>query len=96
MSKGPAFVVHDDGDDVGVAVRDLAEGDDATGRVLGHDNTLAVAVGEAISFGHKLALHAISEGEDVVKYGVVIGIATEDIAAGNHVHTHNVRSTKWQ
>ncbi|EPX75720.1 UxaA family hydrolase [Salipiger mucosus] len=40
--------------------------------------------------GHKMALRAISEGEAVVKYGQVIGFATQGIAAGEHVHLQNM------
>lgn len=41
---------------------------------------------------HKLARYAIGKGETILKYGAPIGIATEDIAAGAHVHVHNMRS----
>ena len=44
-----------------------------------------------IPFGHKVALVAIPTGHPVVKYGVTIGVATTDIAAGAHVHVHNCR-----
>lgn len=47
----------------------------------------AVALG--VPFGHKVALRPIGRGEPVVKYGVAIGRATRDIAAGDHVHVHN-------
>ena len=40
--------------------------------------------------GHKYALRPIAAGESVVKYGMPIGHATRDIAAGDHVHTHNL------
>ncbi len=42
--------------------------------------------------GHKLALRDIKAGEKIVKYGFAIGIATKDIAKGEWVHTHNVRT----
>ena len=42
--------------------------------------------------GHKIALRAIAKGEKVVKYGFPIGEATVDIAAGEWVHVHNVRT----
>ena len=38
--------------------------------------------------GHKYALCDIKKGENIIKYGFPIGHATEDIAAGEHVHTH--------
>jgi altronate hydrolase len=40
--------------------------------------------------GHKLASRAIAAGEPVVRYGQVIGHATQPIAPGQHVHTHNL------
>jgi altronate dehydratase small subunit len=55
-------------------------------------HTLLVA--EAIPRGHKIALRPISSGDAVVKYGSPIGRASTDIAAGTHVHTHNVASTR--
>ncbi len=58
--------------------------------------TGALAVGEdvraaePIPSGHKMAIRAIAAGEPVLKYGQVIGVATCAIAAGAHVHTHNL------
>lgn len=42
--------------------------------------------------GHKYALTDIKEGENVIKYGSPIGHAICHIAAGEHVHTHNVKT----
>ncbi len=42
--------------------------------------------------GHKYALREIKKGENVIKYGFPIGHATEDIAAGEHVHSHNIKT----
>lgn len=42
--------------------------------------------------GHKYALRDIREGENIIKYGNPIGHATCDIKAGEHVHTHNVKT----
>ena len=64
-----------------------------TGRELSLGNA-TLTVGEPIPRGHKVAVRAISSGEPVVKYGSPIGVATVDIAAGTHVHTHNVSSTR--
>ena len=47
---------------------------------------------EAIPAGHKYALKHIGKGEAVIKYGEIIGRATQDIQEGEWVHTHNVRS----
>jgi altronate hydrolase len=45
--------------------------------------------------GHKLAVRAIAPGEPVLRYGQVIGHATQAIAAGQHVHTHNLAFTDF-
>jgi len=46
----------------------------------------------SIPAGHKYALCAIGAGEAVIKYGETIGRASRDIAKGEWVHTHNLRS----
>lgn len=43
-----------------------------------------------IPLAHKFAVQSIKEGDPIQKYGQVIGIAGKAIAAGDHVHTHNV------
>lgn len=53
---------------------------------------LRVTVPERLGLGHKLARRAIAPGEKVVKYGAPIGSATHAIAAGAHVHLHNLKS----
>jgi altronate hydrolase len=40
--------------------------------------------------GHKIAVHAIAAGAPVRKYGQIIGFASSAIAAGDHVHAHNL------
>ena len=42
--------------------------------------------------GHKYALVDINSGENIIKYGNPIGHATCDIKAGDHVHTHNIKT----
>ena len=56
--------------------------------------TSTVIAAEPIPRGHKLALRAIHAGEAVVKYGSPIGTASSPIAAGAHLHTHNVASAR--
>lgn len=53
-----------------------------------------VVARERIPSGHKIAMGAIAKGDAVVKYGSEIGRATAEIAAGAHVHTHNVSSSR--
>lgn len=49
---------------------------------------------EAIPFGHKIAVKAITQGEEIRKYGESIGAATRDIKPGEHVHVHNIESCR--
>jgi altronate hydrolase len=58
------------------------------GTVLPGEGGLAVA--GLVPPGHKLAARAIAVGEPVRRYGQIIGFATQPIAAGQHVHTHNL------
>jgi len=51
---------------------------------------LAAALPGPVPRGHKLALRPIAKGETVIRYGQIIGQATEAIAAGAHVHSHNL------
>ena len=53
-----------------------------------------IVLGDDVPFGHKFALEPLARGEEVYKYGTVIGRATEDVAAGDWVHTHNCESTR--
>ena len=55
------------------------------------DRRLEVTVLEPIAFGHKIALTTLEKGDEVRKYGEVIGLATQKIAKGQHVHVHNVK-----
>ncbi|MEZ0472782.1 UxaA family hydrolase [Luteimonas salinilitoris] len=50
----------------------------------------ALTTAADITVGHKFATTAIAKGHPVLKYGHFIGAATQDIAAGDHVHTHNL------
>ncbi len=55
---------------------------------------ISVVVTGDIPYGHKIALGDTRRGEAVIKYGEQIGVATSDIRTGQHVHVHNVESTR--
>jgi hypothetical protein len=84
MAERPRALRLDPADNVAVAVTALEPG----------EVVLDVEVRDAIRFGHKLALRAIPAGEPVLKYHEVIGRASAPIAAGEHVHVHNVVSAR--
>jgi altronate hydrolase len=48
-----------------------------------------VAAGGRIPAGHKIAVRGHAPGEAVIRYGQIIGFATQPIAAGEHIHVHN-------
>lgn len=48
-----------------------------------------LAVTGRVLKGHKMAVQKIAKGEPILKFGQIIGFASEDIAPGDHVHTHN-------
>jgi len=51
-----------------------------------------LSVQTRLPIGHKVAARDIAVGEKILKYGAPIGSATTAIAAGEHVHTHNLQS----
>lgn len=82
----PSLILISEQDNVAVAARDLASGEEVSA------GGLRVKLVQDIPFGHKAALRDIAAGENIIKYGMPIGHATENIAAGSHVHTHNLRT----
>jgi len=46
--------------------------------------------------GHKMAAQLIAKGQPVLKFGQIIGFATEDIEPGAHVHTHNCSFAEFE
>jgi len=69
-------------DNVVIALRDLSTGEAPDG--------LGVALLSGVARGHKIASSAIAAGENVVRYGQIIGQAKSDIAPGEHVHVQNL------
>ncbi|MDR0345006.1 MAG: UxaA family hydrolase [Nocardiopsaceae bacterium] len=90
-----AFLVHRQGDDVAVAVRETEPGE-AAGALLDTGQRFSITVRTAIPLGHKVALADLAENQHVTEYGVAIGLARSDITAGELVHTHNLRSARWR
>ena len=83
-----AFVIHRE-DNVATALSELAAGEI---RLTGETALPTLRVTENVPSGHKMALCLIPAGAPVIKYGVVIGEATQDIPAGSWVHLHCMRS----
>lgn len=99
-ASAPAFLAHNTGDTVAVAVQDVEPSAQAGTQhrvvFMDSDREMLIAVRERIPLGHKVALQALPADADVIEYGVRIGTTRTVIEAGQHVHTHNIRSARWQ
>jgi len=84
-----ALILHPD-DDVVIAKAPIA-----VGTVLEHGGE-RIEVQCDIRPGHKVARRARAQGEAVRRYGQVIGFATQPIAQGEHIHTHNLAVGDYQ
>ena len=67
-------------DNVVVARMDILPGTKVEGEV---------AAATRVPPGHKILTRAVRKGEPLRKYNQIIGFATEDLAPGTHIHTHN-------
>jgi altronate dehydratase len=79
MTNQTSIRLHVD-DNVDIALIDLAAG----------DNTGGYTATEDVKRGHKIANQAVAAGENIRRYGQIIGAATCDIAQGAHVHMQNL------
>lgn len=90
------FLIHNQNDNVGVAIKDINKGEKALGVAIEDKNTkIEIEAKDNIPIGHKIALKPIESGSLVIKYGIPIGVATRNISEGEHVHTHNLKSRRW-
>ena len=80
-------------DNVATALTDLKKGEQVNASL--DDRSVDVVLREDISFAHKYALRDVTKGEDVIKYGMPIGKALNDIRTGQWVHVHNCRSQRY-
>lgn len=90
------FLIHNKGDDVGVATSDLAKGSLAEGVYLDSNEKIVVEIKEDIPLGHKIALRDMKKDHDLMEYQAVIGKVVKDTGAGHHVHVHNLKSKRWE
>src|SRR5262245_10228491 len=77
-------------DNIAVAAKPIAGGTDV------EIDDRVVRTAGPIKLGHKFAIRPIKEGDPILKYGQIIGFAGRSIAAGEHVHVHNVILGKFE
>lgn len=89
------FLVHREGDHVGVAVKDIKKGQTTEVLAMDTGGVTTVEVRDDIPLGHKVALADLAEGAQVIEYGDVIGVTSRPVKKGDWVHVHNIRSARW-
>lgn len=89
------FLVHHVGDHVGVAVEDIQAGERVEGVIMENDFSVFVESKSFIPLGHKISLSQLKQGEKVIEYRVPIGFTTQDVVPGDYVHTHNLKTARW-
>ena len=88
MDRQTAFVIASS-DNVATALSPLEPG---PVKLLGESAMESLSAVESIPKGHKIALSDIPAGTSILKYGMPIGHATQDIPAGSWVHLHVMQS----
>lgn len=92
----PQLLVHDKSDNVGViVVEGVAAHSELFGVCLEDNSDFWVTANADTPIGHKVALTDLASGQDVIKYGQVIGRLVADVKKGDHVHTHNLKTKRW-
>ncbi len=91
-----SILLHEPDDDVGVAVVDLQPGSEVGAVTLEGQHLGTVKVIETVPLGHKIAMRDLPEGKGVIEYGRAIGKAVLPVTRGAHVHTHNLRTQRWE
>lgn len=85
-------IVMNSKDNIATTLEDITKGEDVKVEIKG--DVKSIQINDDIPFGHKFSLVDINKGSDVVKYGEVIGMASEDIKKGDYVHVHNLESKR--
>lgn len=94
--EAPQLLVHDRKDTVGVVVVEgLKAGTDMLTVITADNSAFRLQSKMDVPIGHKIALRDIRKGDTVWKYGQDIGVAVADIAKGEHVHVHNLKTKRW-
>ena len=93
MKKG--ILLHEVNDDVGVAVMDLTAGEEIGVVTLEGKAVKQIKLVSNIPLGHKVAMRDLLLDQQLIEYGRPIGATVAPIAAGEHVHVHNIKSLRW-
>ena len=90
------FLVHEDGDSVGViTVEGVKAGQELTGWIMKEDKTITLKVLDDIPIWHKWIYRTFGQFITGFKYGTDIGKVVKPIRQGEHLHVHNVKTKRW-
>ncbi|CAH0190062.1 hypothetical protein CN563_23575 [Bacillus sp. AFS026049] len=89
------FLIHHQGDHVGVATTPIQKGEKVVGIYMDDNTAVEVESLDDIPLGHKISLVNLNAAEPVLKYGVQIGLTTKSWVVGDYVHTHNIKTARW-
>lgn len=85
-------IVLNTADNIANAIVDIKKGDKVD--VLRGDENLKFDALDDIPFGFKVAVTFIEKNQDIIKYGEIIGKASENISRGDLVHIHNMEGNR--
>ena len=85
-------IMLNDMDNVCTSVKTLEKS--AKIKIKFENEMVSLFIQENIKLCHKISLKQIKKGENIVKYGEIIGVATSQINKGVQVHTHNIISLR--
>lgn len=86
-------VMMDPRDNVATLVSPVSAGQPVT--VMTYDGgSVTVVARQSMPLAHKIAVQPIAKGTAVLKYGEMLGEATDQIESGAHVHVHNLFGTR--
>jgi altronate dehydratase small subunit len=88
-----ALVIHGD-DNVANLIGAGGRGQAVRCTVEGESATEMIELVDDLPSNHKLARRDIAAREEILKYGLSIGVASRAIRRGEHVHTHNIESNR--
>lgn len=94
--SAPHLLVHNEQDSVGVVVVEgLTQGTEMLCVITENNRDFSLVAQQDVPIGHKIALSDLKAGDTVIKYGQDIGRMVADTPKGMHVHTHNLKTTRW-
>lgn len=81
-------------DNVATLLSEVNEGEQV--EIKGVESAKIIISNQKIPMGHKIAIERIGDRNKIIKYDNVIGIATQNIQKGDHVHIQNVASNRTE